>query len=113
MMPRLSPNKTWEGYVGGIVTGVVSGMLVMGLSGLGWVHGAVLGVLLSAITPVGDLGVSMIKRQQKAIGQLEMAKKQVEQYQGAISAEGEINKIWGNTVNLWPKKKKSGGVHEI
>ena len=60
-----------------------------------------------------SMRVSMIRRQQKAIGQLEMAKKQVEQYQGAISAEGEINKIWGNTVDMWPKKKKSGGIHEI
>ncbi len=63
MMPRLSPKKTWEGYAGGIVTGVTSGVLLMGLSDLGWIHGAILGVLVSAIAPVGDLGVSMIKRQ--------------------------------------------------
>ncbi len=63
MAPRLSPKKTWEGYIGGLVGGLVGGMLLLGLGGLGWGHGAILGLLEAAITPVGDLGVSMIKRQ--------------------------------------------------
>jgi phosphatidate cytidylyltransferase len=63
MAPRISPKKTWEGLVGGIVTGTIGGTLLTGLGGLGWGYGAVLGLLLSVLTPLGDLGVSMIKRQ--------------------------------------------------
>jgi phosphatidate cytidylyltransferase len=63
MAPHLSPSKTWEGYAGDVVSGILAGTLLFGLSGLGFVHGAVLGLLLGALTPIGDLGVSMIKRQ--------------------------------------------------
>ena len=62
LAPRLSPKKTWEGYVGGIVAGLIGGPVLTGLGGLGWGHGAILGLLLAAVTPIGDLGVSMIKR---------------------------------------------------
>jgi phosphatidate cytidylyltransferase len=68
--PRLSPKKTWEGYFGGIVTGILGGALFAALWGIRvgpevmqpW-HGAVLGLVLAVITPLGDLGESMIKRQ--------------------------------------------------
>ena len=63
MAPRLSPKKTWEGYAGGVIGGILGGMLLLGLGGLGWGHGALLGLLEAAITPLGDLGISMIKRQ--------------------------------------------------
>ncbi|MBN1934674.1 MAG: phosphatidate cytidylyltransferase [Anaerolineae bacterium] len=63
MAPQISPKKTWEGYAGGIVTGVVGGAIIAGLGGLGWGHGALLGLLLAAMTPIGDLGISMIKRE--------------------------------------------------
>lgn len=74
MSPRLSPKKTWEGYVGEIVTGVLGGLLLAyifsSFSGYAWGsttiqpwHGAVLGFVLAIITPLGDLGESMVKRQ--------------------------------------------------
>jgi phosphatidate cytidylyltransferase len=63
LAPRLSPGKTWEGYAGGVVVALAAGPLLTGLTGLGWIHGLILGLLLSTLTPVGDLGVSMIKRQ--------------------------------------------------
>ncbi len=71
LSPRLSPKKTWEGYLGGIVTGVIGGVLLAALwrigagsqSALTLLRGAVMGFILAAITPLGDLGESMIKRQ--------------------------------------------------
>lgn len=73
MAPRLSPNKTWEGYVAGVVTGAISGALLVMLWSVGsdseprllaW-HGFLLGAVIGAIAPLGDLGVSMIKREFK------------------------------------------------
>lgn len=71
MSPRLSPKKSWEGYIAELVTSALGGMLLAWLFGrLGWSsaalqpwHGAVLGLVLAVFTPLGDLGESMIKRQ--------------------------------------------------
>lgn len=65
---RASPNKSWEGYAGGIVFAVV----LTPLTALVWqlatpmvtpLHGLVLGLVISILAPLGDLGESMIKRQ--------------------------------------------------
>jgi len=61
--PRLSPKKTWEGTIGGWFCGVAVTLLVGLGIGLGFVHSLVLGALVSAFLPLGDLAVSMIKRQ--------------------------------------------------
>jgi phosphatidate cytidylyltransferase len=63
LAPRISPGKTWEGTFGGWLTGVVAGGLLAGLLGLGIVHGLALGALIGFASPLGDLGISMIKRQ--------------------------------------------------
>lgn len=63
MAPRISPKKTWEGMVGGIVVSIVGSAIIAALGNLGWIHGALLGLLISTLAPLGDLGVSMIKRQ--------------------------------------------------
>jgi phosphatidate cytidylyltransferase len=63
LAPRLSPGKTWEGTAGGWLTGIVAGGLLAGLLGLGIVHGLALGGLIGVASPLGDLGISMIKRQ--------------------------------------------------
>lgn len=68
LAPRLSPHKTWEGYFAGIVGGALGGWVLTALWSLAapelipW-RGALLGLVLSVITPLGDLGESMIKRQ--------------------------------------------------
>ncbi len=78
MSKRLSPKKSWEGYFGGILTGTLGAALLA----LFWqylanswptaassavyitpINGAILGLLLSVLTTLGDLGESMIKRQ--------------------------------------------------
>jgi phosphatidate cytidylyltransferase len=68
MAPRLSPKKTWEGFAGGVLTSTLSGALIGALWGLVTPaltpgRGAFLGLALGVLTPLGDLGESMIKRQ--------------------------------------------------
>lgn len=65
MAPLLSPKKTWEGFAGGLATAVAAGALATYLQGLPitiW-DGALIGLLGGLIGPLGDLSVSMIKRQ--------------------------------------------------
>jgi phosphatidate cytidylyltransferase len=70
MAPRLSPGKTWEGYSGGVIAGMLSGPLLIWLGAhvasvptrLSPWRGALLGLVLATLTPLGDLFVSMIKR---------------------------------------------------
>jgi len=77
LCPRLSPKKTWEGFWGGLITGVAAGALFplllknMGIN-IPPLRGAILGLVLALGTPLGDLAVSMIKRQvaQKDSGNL-------------------------------------------
>lgn len=71
LAPRLSPKKTWEGYAGSLLGGGLGGALLGLCWGLGagpdglltWQSGGLLGLLVGALGPLGDLGVSMIKRQ--------------------------------------------------
>lgn len=67
---RISPHKTWEGYLGGIVFGTLAGGLLAwlyGQIGAGTIiqpgRGALLGFILAALTLLGDLGESLFKRQ--------------------------------------------------
>lgn len=61
--PRLSPKKTWEGTIGGWFCGVATALLIGPRIGLSFVHSLVLGALVSAFLPLGDLAISMMKRQ--------------------------------------------------
>ncbi|MFZ5919131.1 MAG: phosphatidate cytidylyltransferase [Chloroflexota bacterium] len=63
LWPRISPKKSWEGAVAGLVAGVLGTVLVAWLAGLPLVHGAVIGGLVPILTPFGDFAISMIKRQ--------------------------------------------------
>lgn len=63
LSPRLSPNKTVEGYVGGIFFGVLFAALIGLWMGLDLTLAIVVGVLASVISPAGDLGISLLKRE--------------------------------------------------
>lgn len=63
MAPTLSPNKTWEGFIGGLVASVIVGVVVVGsISPWGRMDGFWLGLVASVVGPLGDLSESMIKR---------------------------------------------------
>lgn len=67
MFPRVSPKKSWEGYAGGVIAGALGGVLFAGLWHLRAPlitldKGLLLGVVIAILSPVGDLGESMLKR---------------------------------------------------
>ncbi|RRD36153.1 phosphatidate cytidylyltransferase [Leucobacter sp. OH2974_COT-288] len=63
MSPRISPNKTWEGFVGGATVVVAAAVFVCGpLLGMPWWGAALLGLAVVCTATGGDLIESMIKR---------------------------------------------------
>jgi phosphatidate cytidylyltransferase len=63
LTPTLSPRKSWEGLIGGLIFGSVLNMIVASLFGLPIIHGAALGLIGATLGLPGDLSISMIKRQ--------------------------------------------------
>ncbi|MBE0670351.1 MAG: CDP-archaeol synthase [Anaerolineales bacterium] len=71
MAPRLSPKKSWEGYAASVFTGMITGGFYVYVfktfgslsSDITIWQGVIMGLLLGALPPLGDLGESMIKRQ--------------------------------------------------
>jgi phosphatidate cytidylyltransferase len=66
--PRLSPKKTWEGYLAGVLFGTLSGaglatLWGMNASAITPSRGGIIGFVMGVLAPMGDLGVSMIKRE--------------------------------------------------
>lgn len=103
LSPRLSPKKTWEGYIAGIPSGVIIGMAFafwastqLGLeAGITPLRGAILGLVLAVVTPLGDLGESMIKRQ---VG----IKDSSNLFPGHGGAFDRIDSwIWGATISYY------------
>ncbi len=62
MAPRLSPNKTLEGYFGGIILGTGATLLLALLFDLNMWIALLIGLVITILSPLGDLGVSMLKR---------------------------------------------------
>jgi phosphatidate cytidylyltransferase len=67
MAPHVSPNKSWEGYFAGIAAGILGAALLAALWHLRApiitpFKGMLLGAVISIISPLGDLGESMLKR---------------------------------------------------
>ena len=71
LAPTLSPGKTWEGYIAGVIIGGLATALLASLwtiwagagTSVNGLHGLILGLLIAVFAPLGDLSISMIKRQ--------------------------------------------------
>jgi len=71
LAPTVSSAKTWEGYVSGIAAGSLSGGFIAWLGALAvgpaatitFSGGLVLGTLISTLAPLGDLAISVVKRE--------------------------------------------------
>ncbi len=72
MVPEISPNKSWEGFVGGIILSIFSAFVMIYCSSGHYlvkfslnkmiIISVVLGILLTIIGLIGDLSVSVLKR---------------------------------------------------
>lgn len=71
LAPRTSPKKSWEGYLAGITGGLLGGVLFLRLMTIGSVPqdslraglGVIVGGAVGVFGPIGDLGISMLKRE--------------------------------------------------
>lgn len=71
LAPRTSPKKSWEGYLAGIVGGMLGGVLFLNLMSVGVDAGSnvqtstgiLVGAVVGLVAPLGDLGISMLKRE--------------------------------------------------
>ena len=69
LIPRISPAKTWEGCIGGVLTGILASVLFYAFSHgnlhavrFSFADALVLGALLAVTGTVGDLTESLFKR---------------------------------------------------
>jgi phosphatidate cytidylyltransferase len=64
LAPLISPAKTWEGVIGGLVACIVACLLTTVVPlGVPWYLSVLLAVLIGASATLGDLSESLIKRQ--------------------------------------------------
>jgi phosphatidate cytidylyltransferase len=67
LAPAISPKKSWEGFIGGaiaatILTPLVALVMQNFAPAITILNGLILGIVLGTLAPLGDLGISMIKR---------------------------------------------------
>lgn len=64
LAPNISPGKTWEGVVGGLIVSVAASLLfTVRPLGVSWYLAILLGLLIGIAATLGDLAESLIKRQ--------------------------------------------------
>ena len=63
IIPKVSPNKTWQGFLGGMATiTLLAGWVAPYLTPLSWQQGVIAGIIISASGFFGDVVISAVKR---------------------------------------------------
>lgn len=62
IVPRISPNKTLEGFIGGFIGCICTGLLYAFIAGIAVHDGIAIGALVGVTAPLGDLFESKVKR---------------------------------------------------
>lgn len=62
LAPRISPGKTWEGTIAGVLGAIIASLLFTLLIPIGYWQIVVLGILVSIFGQLGDLVESLLKR---------------------------------------------------
>ena len=62
LMPRISPKKTVEGAIGGLIFSLLGALASRLFLGFSYLHLVIMGIALSALGQLGDLSESLIKR---------------------------------------------------
>ncbi len=63
IIPKVSPNKTWEGFIGGVITvTLLSGFIAPYLTSLDIFYGFMAGFIISIFGFFGDVVISSVKR---------------------------------------------------
>ena len=62
LIPRISPNKSVEGSIGGAVFSILGALICKPFLGFSYLHLVLLGVAFSVLGQLGDLSESLIKR---------------------------------------------------
>ncbi len=62
LAPKISPGKSIEGVVGGVLGAVITGLLWGPVAGISGWHGALIGFVISVVSVLGDLAESALKR---------------------------------------------------
>lgn len=62
LSPTVSPNKTWEGFVGGVLTATVLGTALYWVTPFTLLQAAVMSFIVTVVGTFGDLTMSAIKR---------------------------------------------------
>src|SRR5271157_217390 len=101
MTPRLSPNKSWEGYLAGVFMGTFyGGFFAFAYTRYGPLHvtiwqGILFGFILSALSLFGDLGESLFKR----FGQMKDSGNLLPGHGGAFDRVDSL--IWGGVIGFY------------
>lgn len=62
LCPTISPNKSWEGLGGSVLASLILSWFFMGMTGFGFWHSALLGLVAALVGTAGDLVESKFKR---------------------------------------------------
>lgn len=63
IIPKVSPNKTWEGFIGGLIcTALLATLLGQFLTPMSWQLSLLAGALISTMGFIGDVVISSVKR---------------------------------------------------